>query len=72
MIENLRDESSGAIPCPDGQHDFEKLPVADGWGILVGHSRCRKCLTIADELKVDGLRPVEPRPTYEERRNARS
>jgi hypothetical protein len=48
-------DNSAAIPCPDGLHDFEQWPsLASGEiGILIGHSRCRRCGTIADEFKIE-------------------
>jgi hypothetical protein len=45
--------TAAQVPCADGEHDFEELPVSDGWGIVVGHSRCRSCGTLADDAKVE-------------------
>jgi hypothetical protein len=49
-------ENTSIEICPDGQHDFEEVavPAAGAWGVLIGHSRCRACRTLADEAKVDG------------------
>jgi hypothetical protein len=40
--------------CADGTHDFEPLPVSasGALGILLGHSRCRRCGVVADDWNV--------------------
>jgi hypothetical protein len=40
MSEDAEAHQSG-LPCADGRHDFEELPVSGGRGIVVGESRCR-------------------------------
>ena len=47
-------------------HDFEPLPasVEGDCGILLGHSRCRRCGVVADNWnagqRVEEIRPAEP------------
>ena len=69
MILMTEDEPGGAT-CPDGHHDFSELQAFGSWGTVVGHSRCRACGTVADQVKVDGRRPTQRRVRRSRRRNA--
>jgi hypothetical protein len=54
--------------CAAGGHEFEALVISDvgQLGVLVGHSRCRRCGVVADEFNTQARTAGDPRTNVKE------